>query len=101
MPIDILQPALFVEPWGIGMRKDETALIKKVNEVLAGMEKSGEAAKIFDKYLGAGTKYNLHRTFKIEPIEGLTPDRRSPCRTSTFPYCCGTTPRRCCCTASS
>ena len=42
----------------------------EVNEVLAGMEKSGEAAKIFDKYLGAGTKFNLHRTFKIEPIKG-------------------------------
>ena len=70
VPIDVLQPALFSEPWGIGMRKDETALIKKVNEVLSGMEKSGEAAKVFDKYLGAGTQFNLHRTFKIEPIKG-------------------------------
>ena len=26
--------------------------------------------KIFDKWLGAGTKFNLHRTFKIEPIKG-------------------------------
>jgi polar amino acid transport system substrate-binding protein len=34
------------------------------------MEKSGEAGKIFDKYLGAGTPYHLHRTFKIEPIKG-------------------------------
>ncbi|GAB3761901.1 ABC transporter substrate-binding protein [Ramlibacter monticola] len=70
VPIDVLQPPLFVEPWGIGMRKGETALINKVNEVLSGMEKSGEAAKIFDKYLGAGTEYKLHRTFKIEPIKG-------------------------------
>ena len=70
VPIDILQPPLFVEPWGIGMRKDETALIKQVNEVLSGMEKSGEAKKIFDKYLGAGTTYNLQRTFRIEPIKG-------------------------------
>jgi polar amino acid transport system substrate-binding protein len=52
------------------MRKGETAFINKVNEVLAGMEKSGEAAKIFDHYLGAGTQYNLHRTFRIEPIKG-------------------------------
>jgi polar amino acid transport system substrate-binding protein len=34
------------------------------------MEKSGEAQKIFDKWLGTGTKFNLHRTFKIEPIKG-------------------------------
>ena len=70
VPIDILEPELFAEPWGIGMRKGETALINKVNDVLSGMEKSGESAKIFDKYLGAGTTYNLHRTFKIEPIKG-------------------------------
>ena len=56
VPIDVLHPALFSEPWGIGMRKDETALIAKVNETLAGMEKSGEAAKIFDKWFGKGTK---------------------------------------------
>jgi polar amino acid transport system substrate-binding protein len=70
VPIDVLHPALFSEPWGIGMRKDETALIAKVNETLAGMEKSGEAAKIFDKWFGKGTKYNLQRTFKIEAIKG-------------------------------
>jgi polar amino acid transport system substrate-binding protein len=70
VPIDVLQPPLFVEPWGIGMRKGETALIRKVNEVLSGMEKSGEAARIFDKYLGAGTEYKLHRSFRIEPIKG-------------------------------
>jgi polar amino acid transport system substrate-binding protein len=70
VPIDVLQPALFSEPWGIGMRKEETALIRQVNEVLSGMEKSGEAAKIFDKYLGTGTQFNLRRTFKVEPIKG-------------------------------
>lgn len=70
VPIDVLQPALFSEPWGIGMRKNETALIKQVNEALAALEKSGEAGKIFDKWLGKGTKFNLQRTFKIEPIKG-------------------------------
>ena len=69
-PIDILEPALFTEPWGIGMRKGETALIKHVNGVLESMEKSGEAGKIFDKWLGTGTTYNLRRGFKIEPIKG-------------------------------
>jgi len=69
-PIDILEPALFTEPWGIGMRKGETALIKHVNGVLEGMEKNGEATKIFEKWLGTGTTYNLKRGFKIEPIKG-------------------------------
>lgn len=69
-PLTILEPALFTEPWGVGMRKNETALIKHVNTVLEGMEKSGEASKIFDKWLGVGTLYNLRRGFKIEPIKG-------------------------------
>jgi len=69
-PIDILEPALFAEPWGIGMRKGETALLKHVNALLEGMEKSGEAAKIFDRWLGVGTTFNLKRDFKIEPIKG-------------------------------
>jgi polar amino acid transport system substrate-binding protein len=69
-PIDILEPALFFEPWGLGMRKGETALVKHVNGLLESMEKSGEAGKIFDKWLGRGTGFNLKREFKVEPIKG-------------------------------
>jgi polar amino acid transport system substrate-binding protein len=69
-PIDILQPALFTEPWGIGMRKGESELVKHVNGVLQSMEKSGEAARVFEKWLGSGTTYNLRREFAIEPIKG-------------------------------
>ena len=69
-PIDILEPPLMKEIWGIGMRKDETGLIKYVNGVLDGMEKSGEASRIFEKWLGSNTAYKLQRGFKIEPIKG-------------------------------
>lgn len=69
-PIDILEPPLMLESWGIGMRKGEAALINHVNNTLQAMEKSGEATKIFDKWLGAGTPYNMKRGFKIEPIKG-------------------------------
>jgi len=69
-PIDILEPAVLNEAWGIGMRKEESGLIKQVNNVLESMEKSGEAAQIFDKWLGANSPYKLHRGFKIEPIKG-------------------------------
>ena len=69
-PIDILEPPLMVEAWGVGMRKGETALIQHVNTTLQSMEKSGEAAKIFDKWLGANTPYTMRRGFKIEPIKG-------------------------------
>ncbi|WP_079217351.1 ABC transporter substrate-binding protein [Herbaspirillum robiniae] len=69
-PIDILNPPLINELWGVGMRKEEGGLIKQVNATLEGMEKSGEAQQIFDKWFGASTQYKLKRDFKIEPIKG-------------------------------
>jgi polar amino acid transport system substrate-binding protein len=69
-PLDILEPPLLNEQWGIGMRKGETGLINHVNAALESMEKSGEAAKIFDKWLGTGTTYNIKRGFAIQPIKG-------------------------------
>jgi polar amino acid transport system substrate-binding protein len=69
-PIDILEPALMAEAWGVGVRKGEAGLLKQVNDTLASMEKSGEAARIFDKWLGEGTPYKLQRSFKIEAIKG-------------------------------
>lgn len=69
IPLVVLEPALFLEPWGVGMRKDEAAMIKSVNAALEGMEKSGEAAQVFDKWMGAATAYKMQRGFKVEPIK--------------------------------
>lgn len=70
VPLVTLEPALFLEPWGVGLRKDEAALIKQVNTTLDAMEKSGEALQIFNKWMGATTPYKMQRGFKIEPIKG-------------------------------
>ena len=69
-PVVILEPSLMLEPWGIGMRKGEAALIKHVNSLLESMEKSGEAVQVYDKWMGMGTPYKMPRGFKIEPIKG-------------------------------
>lgn len=50
------------EPYGLGMRKGDKNLVNFVNKTLLEMEKSGEAAKIFNKWF---SKYNLQRSFKI------------------------------------
>jgi polar amino acid transport system substrate-binding protein len=68
-PVVILEPSLMLEPWGVGMRKGETALIKHVNDMLETMEKSGEATQIHDKWMGPATPYKVQRGFKIEPIK--------------------------------
>jgi polar amino acid transport system substrate-binding protein len=69
-PLVILEPALFLEPWGIGMRKDEASLVKQVNGLLETMDKSGEATQIFNRWLGPTTLYKMQRGFKIEAIKG-------------------------------
>lgn len=66
----VLDPAVGTESWGIGVKKGEAALLKSVNEALQAMEASGEAQKIFDKWLGASTMYDMKRSFKIAPIKG-------------------------------
>jgi polar amino acid transport system substrate-binding protein len=53
------------EPYGLGMRKGDTNFVRFVNKTIVDMEKSGEAARIFEKWFGPTTQYHLERTFKI------------------------------------
>ncbi len=54
------------EPYGLGIRKGDKALLDFVNATLLEMEKSGEAAKIFTKWFGPKTDTPLQRTFRIK-----------------------------------
>ena len=66
----ILEPALFSEPWGLGIRKGEPEFKAYVNKVLADMEASGKFDQIFDKWFGKGTDFGgMKREFKIEEIK--------------------------------
>ena len=63
----ILPTNLSVEPLALGIRKNEPALKKVVDDTLAGLEKSGEADKIFLKWYGPTTKLQFDkRSFKID-----------------------------------
>jgi polar amino acid transport system substrate-binding protein len=53
------------EPYGLGMRKGDKNFVDFINITLLEMEKSGEAARIFNKWFGPGTQFHLQRTFKI------------------------------------
>lgn len=65
----VLQPAIGREVWGLGIRKDEPAMLQAVNTALQELEASGEMQAIFDKWLGQGTVYSMTRSFKAEPIK--------------------------------
>jgi len=68
--LDIIEEPLFVEPWGIGMRKGEDGLRNEVNKVLSTLESSGEMQTIFDRWFGPDTKFPTKRVFKVEEIKG-------------------------------
>ena len=62
----ILPQSLSTEHMALGIRKGEAGFKKQVDDVLLGMEKSGEAQKLYDKWFGPGTKMNFPpRAFKI------------------------------------
>lgn len=54
------------EPYGLGMRKNDNAFIDFVNRTLLEMERSGEAARIFDKWFGPQSATPLERDFRIQ-----------------------------------
>lgn len=55
------------EPYGLGMRKGDTAFVDFVNGALLEMEKSGQAKEIFNKWFGPNTSAPLTRNFTISP----------------------------------
>lgn len=68
--LELIEEPLFVEPWGIGMRKGESALQAEVNKTLTKLETSGEMQKIFDRWFGPDSKFPTQRVFKVEEIKG-------------------------------
>src|SRR5690606_23152690 len=55
--LTMIEEPLFVEPWGIGMRKGEDGLRNEVNKVLDNLESSGELQTIFDRWFGPDSKF--------------------------------------------
>lgn len=69
VPMLVIEKSLFVEPWGLGLRKGEAAFKEQVNGVLTKLVSSGEIDAIFNKWLGEGTAFNIKRDYKIEEIK--------------------------------
>jgi polar amino acid transport system substrate-binding protein len=65
---DILEQPLFLEYWGLGVRKGEPEFTGAVNDALHKLDASGEFGAIFDKWFGAGSPFPLKRNFKVTPI---------------------------------
>lgn len=66
----IPEPMAF-QPIGVGMKKDEPALLAKVNATLLEMDKAGEINQIWAKWLGPNTEYKMTREDKVVPLSEL------------------------------
>jgi polar amino acid transport system substrate-binding protein len=66
----IAEPMAF-QPIGIGMKKDEPALLAKINATLLDMDKAGEINQIWAKWLGPNTEFKMTREDKVVPLSEL------------------------------
>ncbi len=71
VPMKMIAEPMLLEPIGVGMKKDEPALLSKVNQILVDLDKSGEINRIWNKWLGPDTKYHLTRDEKVVPLSEL------------------------------
>ncbi|SFL96974.1 ABC transporter substrate-binding protein [Variovorax sp. OV329] len=69
--LKMIQDPMLFQPIGIGMKKDEPALLGKVNDALVALDKSGEINKLWDKWLGPSTEYKIVRDEKVVPLADL------------------------------
>lgn len=69
--LKMIEDPMLLEPIGVGMKKDEPALLAKVNETLVAMDGAGEINQLWNKWLGPETEYRLTRTEKVVPLSGL------------------------------
>src|SRR3954447_14364465 len=66
----IEEPMVF-QPIGIGMKKDEPALLAKVNETLRAMDAAGEINQAWNRWLGPDTEFKMTRTDKVVALNEL------------------------------
>ncbi len=71
VPMKMIQEPLLLEPIGVGMKKDEPALLAKINATLLAMDQAGEINQLWDKWLGPNTEYKMTRTDKVVPLKEL------------------------------
>jgi polar amino acid transport system substrate-binding protein len=69
--LKMIEDPMLLEPIGVGMKKEEPALLAKINETLVAMDGAGEINQLWNKWLGPETEYRLTRTEKVVPLSQL------------------------------
>jgi polar amino acid transport system substrate-binding protein len=69
--LSLLQQPLALEPVAIGMRKGESPLVAKMNDILIRMDRDGQIDQIWNRWLGPATAYNMPRPDRVTDIAKL------------------------------
>lgn len=69
--LKMIQEPMAFQPIGVGMKKEEPALLAKVNDALIALDKAGEINRIWNKWLGPNTEYKMMRDEKVVPLSEL------------------------------
>lgn len=69
--LKMIEEPMALQPIGIGMKKDEPALLAKVNETLRAMDADGEINRAWNKWLGPDTEFKMTRTDKVVPLSEI------------------------------
>ena len=69
--LKMIEEPMVHQPIGVGMKKDEPALLAKINETLLAMDQAGEIGQLWDKWLGPNTEFKMTRTDKVVPLKEL------------------------------
>ena len=69
--LGMIKEPMALEPIGIGMKKDEPALLEKVNGSLKAMDDSGNIDQIWNKWIGPATEYKMVREEKVQSLASL------------------------------
>ena len=69
--LKMIEEPMVYQPIGIGMKKDEPALLAKITETLAAMDEAGQINEFWNKWLGPDTEYKMTRTDKVTPLSEL------------------------------
>ena len=71
VPMKMIAEPMVFQPIGVGIKKDEPALLAKVNDALLALDKAGEINRLWNKWLGPNTEYKMTRDDKVVPLKEL------------------------------
>ena len=67
----MIKEPMALEPIGVGMKRDEPALLNAVNTSLKTMDSDGSIDKIWDRWIGPNTEYKMVREERVQPLSNL------------------------------